>query len=146
MEIMTRLLLPLLATLLLCSCSPEKRLARLLRQHPELVKKDTIWRRDTTISKEVSKDSSFYYYQTDTVFMREGKLTVKYVMNHDSTVYISGKCDADTIIKLVPQIINNVVAGDVSRFGRIKNWCYDNLLFPILILLIAFLVWEKVRK
>lgn len=78
--------------------------------------------------------------------MREGKLTVKYVMNHDSTVYISGKCDADTIIKMVPQYINNVESKPTGRFEKIKAWMYENLLFPALFLLIAFLVWEKIKK
>jgi hypothetical protein len=40
---MKNLLLIALAGLLLTSCSPSKRLNRLLKNHPELVKTDTVW-------------------------------------------------------------------------------------------------------
>ena len=45
------------------SCAPERRLNRLLKKHPELVKSDTIWRTDFDTIPEIRINTVF---QTDT--------------------------------------------------------------------------------
>lgn len=81
--------------LLLCGCTPQQRMARLIRKHPELLKTDTIWKEH--ITKEVSKDTVFSHSETrDTVVLRKDKLTVKYFYSKD-TVYLAGRCDPDTV-------------------------------------------------
>lgn len=110
-------LLPLLLIALLFSCSPQKRLNRLLKAHPELVKKDTIWRLDTTIIKEVKTDSVFHYLQPDTLTIVKDRLTMKYFYNvKDSTVYLSGKCDTVFVVKKIPVTINSVTGTNGGWF------------------------------
>lgn len=76
---------------------------------------ETITVRDTIIVPEVHKDTIFNYFTKDTVIIREGALTVKYSYNsHDSTVFLKGKCDEQTIIK------ERTV--EVNRFYPRENW------------------------
>lgn len=126
----------LIACISLFGCSPEKRIARILKHHPELIKTDTVWKVDTIITGSVQKDSSFYFYQKDTIFINNGKLQVKYFFNRDSTVYLSGKCNADTIIKYYPITTNQISVQDHSTSDKIK-WsivliCLGILLFFLL--------------
>ena len=94
------------------------------------LKQDTIYRIDTMYSKEVFKDSIFKFYSKDTIIVKEGKLTMKYFYrNNDSTVYLWGKCDTDTIIKRIP------VAYNVYK----QSW-YDSINRYILIAIISFII------
>jgi len=98
---MKRLFYFVLCTLyfVLSSCSPQQHLARLLKHHPELVKTDTVWHKDTILIKESRKDTVFKNEITrDTIIIHQDKLTIKYFNSKDS-IFISGKCDS--IIKLV---------------------------------------------
>jgi len=92
-------MLLLLISLLLCTgCSPSKRLARLLHKHPELKAADTVTIRDTVTVPEVSADTSVpVNHFPDTVVLEKGKLEVHIRKLHD-TMFIRGKCKADTIV------------------------------------------------
>ena len=86
------------------SCSPQKRLTRLLEHHPELTVADTIKLRDTMVSPMITSDTIIDLRQmTDTVFVEKDRLSVKLFRQHD-TLYVEGKCKADTIIRerLIP--------------------------------------------
>ena len=91
----------ILSILFLFSCSPQKRLNRIVRKHPELVKTDTIVVRDTirdTISittELVRLDTIFSLNEIhDTITITKDNLTIRYYYDtvHDK-VYISGECD-----------------------------------------------------
>lgn len=100
------------------------------------LKQDTVYRVDTMFSKSVFKDSIFKFYSKDTVIIREGKLTMKYYYhNNDSTVFLWGKCETDTIIKKVPVSVN------VYK----SNW-YDGINRWILIIIISFLISFVIKK
>jgi hypothetical protein len=133
-------------SLLLFSCSPEKRLARIIHNHPELAKKDTIWKKDTIYTKSVEKDTAFYYNAPDTVFINEGKMHVKYYFNKDSTVYIKGKCDADTVVKMYPQYINNITTKPLGWVARFKLWIVNNILWILLIGYIIYRIFGRAIK
>lgn len=71
------------------------------------MKRDTVYRYDTTFVRESRKDTVFHYLQKDTVIVHEGRLTMKYFYNtHDSTIYLNGKCDTVFIVKKVPVEVN----------------------------------------
>src|SRR3972149_6613866 len=55
--------------ILFSACSPQQRMATLLKNHPELIKKDTIFRIDTIVITGYSVDTVFHYKQTDTVIV-----------------------------------------------------------------------------
>lgn len=81
---------------LLFSCTPEKRLQKLIEKHPGLVKTEI----DTVYTESVAVDTFFKYTTIkDTVIVHKDKLTMKYFYNNtDSTVFLSGLCDKDTVI------------------------------------------------
>jgi len=85
--------------LLLSSCSPQRRLERLVAHHPELRIADTLLIRDTLIRPAIVADTSFPLSKmTDTVVISRDRLEIKLVRIND-TIRIKGKCKADTIIR-----------------------------------------------
>ena len=55
---------------------------------------------DTVIVKEIKADTVFSI-NIDSVFIQKDKLQIKYLRKND-TIYLEGKCLADTIIKEIP--------------------------------------------
>ncbi len=129
---------------LLGSCTPQQRIARILKRHPELIKSDTIFKRDTIYTVSVEKDTVFNYYTKDTVVIREGKLTMKYFYNdHDSTVYLKGKCEADTVYKMYPHVISSVNVEESKGFiGGIKS----NLNTILISIILGFVLFSFFRR
>lgn len=103
----------------LLSCTPQKKLQRLIRKHPELMETKVTY--DTIVTDSVYTDTVFQFNRVrDTVVLQKERLTVKYFYNNsDSTVYLSGECESDTIV--VEKIINTVRVEkslcDVSIWG-----------------------------
>lgn len=96
------------ATILVClavltACSPYKNMQRILRNNPHLLTvSDTVTVHDTTkiITDRVFTDSVFLISEAihDTVFTVKDNLVIKTIIK-DSTIYVSGECKSDTIIK-----------------------------------------------
>ena len=79
-------------------CSPSARLNRLLTRHPELKIPDTIVINDTMTIPQVEADTIIYIDSIrDTVILQKDRLEITLNRIHD-TLYIRGKCKADTII------------------------------------------------
>jgi hypothetical protein len=103
----------LAALVCLTSCSGEKKLQRLLANHPEL--RDTIYVHDTLTTELVRADTTFVSVPGDTVRLDNGKLHIKYVRIPGDTVYLEGQCDPDTVIKvttverIAPTITKSIV-------------------------------------
>lgn len=123
----------ILSVILLCGCSPQKRLNRLISKHPELINRDTIYRNDTTIINGTIIDTVFKSGITkDTIIIKENNLTIKY-FNDGKTTYIKGKVDTITVIKKVPLIVNSVSVKPLNRKERFVMWVADNLAWLILV-------------
>src|SRR5438094_1935470 len=91
-----------LSALILFSCSPQKRLQRLLHRHPELSKTDTVWRKDSFRIPGVKADTAFRFQTgNDTIVLDKGRLVMKYFYSHD-TVYLSGNCRDSIIVSNIP--------------------------------------------
>lgn len=133
------LIFSLLGAFFFASCSPERRLANLLKKHPQLVKTDTVFRHDTIIIPGSTVDTTFIHHITkDTIIIRENNTTVKY-FNDGKTVYLQGKTDTTTIIKEVPVVIHSVEAKPESRgemFWRKAKDIFTLLLLGAIIVLI----------
>ena len=109
----------LLLTILAYSCTCERKLDKVLKKCPELLVNDTIKIRDTIVINGVQKDTIFNYLVKDTVIIREGGLTMKYFYNtHDSTIYLSGKCDTIYIPYTKDIPVNQILNEDSKGF----NW------------------------
>jgi len=129
----------ILILLLLVSCSPEQRLQRLIKKHPDLIKTET--KIDTIYINSVSVDTIFKQ-TSDTVTIKENKLTMKYFYNNsDSTVYLSGHCKDSTII--VETVKTTVNPGD-SWEDTLKN--NIGLLGFLLIMLVVLANIYFIRK
>jgi hypothetical protein len=99
------------------------------------IKSDTIT--ETIITESDSKDTIFKHsIYRDTVVLKENKLTVKYFYNNsDSTVYLSGKCDSDTLY--VDKYITRIETKEDH-----SDWPYW-LVIGILFLLLLWLTRRK---
>lgn len=92
---------------------------------------------DTIITDSSSIDTVLRYgVIRDTVILKENKLTVKYFYNtKDSTVYLSGECEKDTI--RVERIINRIETKDGIDW---KTYMIGFLLLLLIILLAVSLL------
>lgn len=124
---------------LLVGCTPHKRMARLIKNNPELLTAtDTIKFTDTIHfqTERVYRDSVFLLSDArrDTVIIKEKNLTVRTFVYGD-TIYVDGECDTirDTIIK------NHSVPYPVVEYNE-KSFRTDEILLIITIVLWSFLV------
>ncbi len=94
--------------LFFCACSPQKRLARLLKNKPELIKTDTVFIKDTIVIKGSYADTVFRLSTTyDTVTLIKNNIITKFFYNKD-TVFLSTVVKDSLIIKEVPIQINKI--------------------------------------
>lgn len=114
------------------SCSPQKRLERIISKHPELTKKETIIIKDTFITKSIEIDTMFFN-NTDTFTITKDNIIIKYSKIHD-TVKITMNKPPDTIIKRVPITVEKVIYNN-SKI-RISNFIEIGLLILILLIVI----------
>ena len=87
---------------IITSCSPQKRLQRLVKNNPELIRVDTIHFRDTinVITNEVYKDTltTLKSISKDTLIITKENLRIKTFYNyHTDSIFISGECQSDTV-------------------------------------------------
>lgn len=110
-----RLLAIIVAALLLASCSPQKRLADLVRKHPELVTTDTVYQPIPVIRAEVVRDTVFEW-STDTITIEKDRLRVDVVMDTiTKKIYVKGQCKADTVIVNVPVEVSTIKPVEVIK-------------------------------
>lgn len=70
---------------------------------------DTVYKTIEVVVDKVETDTVFKHSYTskDTVIIKEGRLTMKYFYNtHDSTVYLTGKCDTVKVPVNVPVVVH----------------------------------------
>ncbi len=116
---------------LIISCTPQRRLERLLRKHPELTSIDSIIIHDTirVIVPEVRVDTIVTLEQLyDTVYLEQEQLKVKVWMDKYHKVYIQGKCDTVYIDKVVTRKIPIRIYEKTPLWKKILNWIFALLL------------------
>lgn len=130
-----------LLVLCLIGCSPQQRLNKLIRNHPELAKRDTLALIDTVYVEAVRVDSVFHvdrFFTSDTLVIQKDKVRVQIHTIRDS-IYIRGECLPDTIIR---EIVVPYDKFDVETANWIqRNW----LLIALLALMCGIIVSFKVR-
>lgn len=138
---MTRIVFSILFVCFLISCSPEQRLARMLKKYPELIKHDTVWKKDTITVFGTKTDTIIQIWQKDTVIIKNDQLTMKYYMRSDSTIYLEGECDTITIIREIPISVNSVTATieELSFFEKWGSWI-------LMVLLLVYLIILKLKR
>ncbi|NCA77490.1 MAG: hypothetical protein EOM90_14250 [Alphaproteobacteria bacterium] len=113
----------LLILIIASSCSPSQRLSRLLSYHPELKIPDTLMISDTITIPRVETDTLIHLDSIrDTIILQKERIEITISRIHD-TLYIRGKCKADTII------VNRLVP--VEKIKVVKQDKIDNLITKI---------------
>lgn len=124
----------------LFSCSPSKRLQKLILRHPELVKSDTTYISDTTVINQIRVDTAFKNeISRDTITITKERLTIKY-FNRGDTIFWSSKVEADTIIKLIPVKVDTV--SPAKETFKIK-WYHKVGVFFLCLLAFAIGWWLR---
>src|ERR1035438_6872616 len=89
----------LMASILVCSCTPQGRLARLVMRHPELVTADTVKINDTVITQETVADTTLLFAGlAKPVVIKKDNFELQLQKMHD-TLWIHGRCRPDTIYR-----------------------------------------------
>ena len=128
---MKKILYILVLITLIISCTPQRRLERLLRKHPELTSIDSITIHDTirVTVPEVHLDTVVTLQQLyDTVYLEQEQLKVKVWMDRYHKVYIQGKCDTVYINKIVTRKIPIRIYEKTPLWKKIINWIFVFLL------------------
>jgi len=133
----------LLLILALTSCSADKRLQRLVNKHPELIRKDTVTVSIPVYVVGISKDTIFNL-SVDTMFLDTGRLHVEvHIDTVTRKVFVSGRCDPDTVTVTVDKIINSVEPTKVIREkskGKIDWW------WAMILMAIGLFLGWKIHK
>jgi len=122
--------------LMLISCSPQRRLQRLVVRHPELRLTDTVLVADTLFTAAITADTAIPLTRLiDTVVIACDKLEIKLVKIRD-TIHVTGTCKADTIVR--------EVRVPVERIKLVKTearWL-SKVLWIVAGLVVASMVWK----
>jgi len=122
---------------LLFSCTPQRRLNRLLTNHPELLEKDTILVRDTVVVENYNYDTTtiIRLHDTTTVINNERVILKYYYDTLREVIHHDVECLGDTVYieTLVP--IEKAVFKELSWWQKYKEFIYIGL-FLILVLII----------
>lgn len=132
----------LISLMIIVSCSPQRRLNRLIDKHPSLVQNDTVFIKDTIITKEVKSDTAFFYL-VDSIIVTNEKLEIKYIKKND-TIYLSGKCKSDTIYYTNEVLVEKVVYKEVKK--KVSIWNRIELILALLVLMIITLFGIRILK
>lgn len=109
-----------LTILALAFCTPQKRFDRLVKNHPELVKPDTVFVHDTTRLPAFTNDTSFLVknffekiVKGDTVVIEKERVVTKIYRIRD-TVRINTMLPADTIVKTIAVPFEKIEVREVT--------------------------------
>lgn len=129
----------IVAVVFLCSCSCDWYLTKAKEKCGSAVISQTVTVHDTIKVKE-SKVDTIFKQGRDTVIIREGRLTMKYFYNdHDSTVFLDGKCDTVFVIREI-----QVVTDKVELKEGFGDWIKRFWWIPALLVL-GLAVWRFVK-
>ena len=135
---MVRFSTTILLCLFLASCSPEKRIQRIVEKHPHLVQNDTIIIHDTTVIQSYNYDTTTVLVENKTVEVINNE-KLRLVYRYDTLtreIHHDVECKGDTIIKIheVPVETIKIQPGKSSDF---KFWA---LLCAIILGMVVFII------
>ena len=124
----------------LASCSPQRRLDRLVAHHPELRIADTLLIRDTIITLPVVADTALSIMRlTDTVTISRDRLEIKLVRIND-TILVKGTCKADTIIQVLHVPVEKI------RLVKSEGKVLSKVLWIVVGLGVIAVLWKVVIR
>jgi hypothetical protein len=134
----------LILIFLLTSCGPTfylKKAERALKKAEQLGAKtgvDTIYAERLVFVDSIRVDSIFSSKVDDTVYLTKDRLKVKYVRLPGDSVFIEGRCEADTIKIQVPVSVTKTIESGYTAWDIIR-WC---LVIAIIAVLVSKILWK----
>jgi hypothetical protein len=129
--------------LLLVSCTPQKRLNRLITKHPNLIQLDTLIVRDTIVINSYNYDTiTTFKYSDTTIIVNTEKVLAKYYFDTlRQEIWHQIECKEDTIFyeKLVP--VEKVVYKELSFWEK-----YSLLIYIALALFVLLIIYKRLTK
>lgn len=129
--------------LLLVSCTPQKRLNRLITKHPNLIQLDTLIVRDTIVIESFNYDTiTTFKYSDTTIIVNTEKVLAKYYFDTlRKEIWHQIECKEDTIFyeKLVP--VEKVVYKELSFWEK-----YSLLIYIALALFVLLIIYKRLTK
>ena len=129
--------------LLLVSCTPQKRLNRLITKHPNLIELDTLIVRDTIVIESYNYDTiTTFKYSDTTIIVNTEKVLAKYYFDTlRQEIWHQIECKEDTIFyeKLVP--VEKVVYKELSFWEK-----YSLLIYIALALFVLLIIYKRLTK
>ena len=135
----------LLLGLLIASCSPQKRLQRLLLKHPDLVKIDSVKITDTIILPPIrTTDTIDLTEMPDTLVIEKEKVRIevqKFMVEGKPKLVFKTEYKQDTVV-----VTRMVPTYELQPYEKPKNYWYMWVLVGILGTLIIFIIANKIPK
>ena len=139
-------ILCLISLIFLYSCSPQKRLNRLIKKHPELteVSFDTIRINDTIYIQNYTHDTinEIRYHDTTIIVNNENTFARYYYDTLRQEIYHEIECKGDTVYyyKEIPFKVEKVVFKELSWWDK-----YKTIIYIILSVLIALFLLKRFK-
>jgi len=132
---MKNTILIILSILLLASCSPQRRLHRLVSKHPELSRVDTIKVQDTVIVPGPKVDTVFHSsVLKDTLIITKEKLQIRLLEIND-TIYLDAEVEPDTVILTKEILVDRIIHTEPEKWWIQYWWLWVMLVGGILLLI-----------
>jgi len=130
----------IISLIFFCSCSPIKRLHRIIKKHPYLLNQvDTIYINDTVITKQIKIDTAFLS-DFDTITITKENIEIQ-LIKHNDTIYLTEILKADTIVRRIPIEITKII----NKPTRNK-WLIALVVFCSFITIYLFYLFAKLFK
>jgi hypothetical protein len=127
--------------LLIIGCSPQKRLNRLLKKHPDLLQIDTLVVKDTFVVEEYRGDTTLIFKYHDTVVNNE-KIFIKHFYDTlTREIHYEYICIGDTVIQETFIPYEKIVIQELTWWQE-----YGTLVIFGIILLAVLMVLNRLKK
>ena len=128
---------------LLISCSPQKRLNRLITKYPQLTELDTIIVRDTVVVENYNYDTTTIIRLHDTTMVvNNERVVLKYFYDTlRETIYHDVECIGDTVYTEKLITVEKAVFRELSWWEKYKEFIYIGL-----VLILVLFVLKKIGK
>ena len=128
----------ILVIIIFSSCSPQRRLDRLVTKHPELTRIDTIKIQDSVFVPGTNLDTVFRASLLyDTVRITQEKLQIQLIERND-TIYLNATVEPDTII-----ITKEIPIQKIIHIKPQKWWIEYWWVWGLVLLLVVLLVFRR---
>ena len=133
--------------ILIVACSPQKKLNRLIKKHPELLTQDTLSLviHDTIYVENVHYDTTTQlYYHDSTIVVNNEKVYLKYFYDTlTREIFHEVTCYGDTVYytKEVPVVVDKVVVEELTWWQK-----YGVLVIGGIIILTFIILLLKISK